>query len=597
MQKYAVALGIGVIGLTGRVQAAGTLKTVSSVEIPGGLGAIPLQTKAGEALDPAKLSADVKTLWRFGHFSDIRVESVEDGEKIRVIFRPQNDKLFRLRKIEVKPMTPGIDLQIKPGSEITVTEAHEIAAGVRKRLESWGYASARVDAKFSPASRGRADLQILVDQGRRVDIDTVKLTGNLGAPGEDARKALRWTNGTTILPPVPGIWKGWRLNSTYTDNRVQSDAANLQSFYYQRGYFEATVKPTSTNSAATRTGLQFEINAGPRYAIRSIGFRGKNGFRPIQPSFGAGFPAGDVCKALLAERRLAERAGVLDFTAQIELRDVPGAAAAGGADARKWVDLEVTSERGPAYRVGRIEFRGNRSFSDQTIRRAFLFDEGDPLDQELLRKSLARLNNTGLFEPLSETNVAVNTPPGSDRADIFLSLRERKMRSWNLSGPVGPMSIGGPLTFRIGTRLPPWGWRLIELSTFTVSMNFMLLPKSVALLLPAFPHSGFLAAAVIQRPLLPGQPFFSGFSVAPQLGWQGVALGYGFSKARSLAGRFFAGNQSAAPALPVTIVRAMDGEPDVPKGVLYCEAPKPRFQLARKAGGFATGLFFSLAAF
>jgi hypothetical protein len=226
-----------------------------------------------------------------------------------------------------------------------------------------------------------------------------------------------------------------------------------------------------------------------------------------------------------------------------------------------------------------------------------LLDEGDLLDQGLLRKSLARLNNTGLFEPLSESNVAINTPPGSDRADIFLNLRERKTRFWNLSGPVGPMSIGGSLYFKIGTRLPPWGWRLVELSTYTVSMNFMLIPKSVATLLPGFPSSGFLAAATIQRPLLPGQPIFSGFSIAPQLGWQGMLLGYGFSRARWLVGPWFS-SPSAPPALAVAIVHATEGGATdaTPTGTLYC-APKSRFVWARRAGGLATGLMFSLAPF
>lgn len=568
-------------------------KMVSSIEVPGGQSLESLETKAGDPLDPSKLSNDVKTLWRTGRFSDIRAETEEDGEMVRVIFRAQPNKTLRLRKVEMKPNIPGIEIQLKPGSEITALDAHEVGEGVRKRLEGEGYPFVKVDAELTPVGSGRADLRVVIDQGRRVDVAGVSLTGDLGAPGEDPRKALHWTTGTRILPPIPGLWNGWRLHSAYTESRVQYDLTSLRSFYYSRGYFDANIKAEQPDISAGNPNLHFLIQAGPRYSINSIRFSGENGIRSISPAPGGGFPEREICNALLEERHKAERAGILDFTSQIEVRDLPGLAGAG-----KSADLMVTNTKGTPYRIGRIEFRGNRSFRDATIRRAFLFDEGDLLDQGLLRKSLARLNNTGLFEPLSESNVAINTPPGSDRADIFLNLRERKTRFWNLSGPVGPMSIGGSLYFKIGTRLPPWGWRLIELSTYTVSMNFMLIPKSVATLLPGFPSSGFLAAATLQRPYLPGQPIFSGFSIAPQLGWQGVLLGYGFSRARWLAGGVFAA-PSTTPALAVAIVHATgEGATDAtPTGTLYCEAPKSRFAWARRAGGLATGLMFSLAPF
>jgi len=184
------------------------------------------------------------------------------------------------------------------------------------------------------------------------------------------------------------------------------------------------------------------------------------------------------------------------------------------------------------------------------------------------------------------------------RADILLDLHERKQRQWNLSGPAGPLSIGGALRFKIGTRLPPWGWDLIELSTYTVSMNFMLFPKALAVLIPGVPHSGFLAAATIQRSWLPGEPFLSGFTIAPQLGWVGMAEGYGLSKARWLLGGLFKSGAYEEPALPVSIVHAApegQGEESLP--TLYCEVPKPRMAMVRRAGALATGLLFSFAAF
>jgi len=580
-------------------------KKVSSVEIFGAKAEIPLETKAGQVLDPAKLRNDIKTLWRSGRYSDIRAESVTDGDAVRVVFRVQQKRSIRLRKVTVTPPTPGIDLKLVPDSEIDSLGAQQIGASVRKQLETSGFPFAKVTSRLLPVGAGQADLEVKIDQGKQVKIREIVVTGDLGARGGGARKALRWTKSTTILPAIPGVWNGWRMLPGYSENAVQYDLANLRSFFYTRGYFDANIKSDGTDiqagSVDPKRGtarLEYLVHAGPRYAIRQLNLLGANGERQIAPEPDAGFPARQMCNELLAERRIAEQAGILDFSARIEIRDIPEEPLTEGPDARKWADLTATVQRGPVYRVGRIEFRGNRTFSDQTVRRTFLLNEDDLFDETLLRKSLVRLNDTGLFETLTESSVIINTPPGSDRADLTVHLKEKKMRHWFLSGPVGPMSLAGPLQFAIGTRLPSWGQNLLELSTYTAALNLMLLPKPLGGIIPGLPNRRFLVALTIQRPPLPGQRFLSGFTVAPQFGWQGILTSYGFSQTRGLLGGVFEDKRQYTPALAVTVSHIGPNGPDSSReGTLYCEPPKPRLNWLRITGGTASKLVFSLTPF
>ena len=87
-------------------------------------------------------------------------------------------------------------------------------------------------------------------------------------------------------------------------------------------------------------------------------------------------------RTLFMERRDAQREGVLDFTARFDFE--------GG----------LSLERGRPYRVGRIDFLGNRHYSDGLVRRHFVLDEGAVFDERLLRQSIARLNRSGMFEPI-----------------------------------------------------------------------------------------------------------------------------------------------------------------------------------------------------
>ncbi|HJT88687.1 MAG TPA: POTRA domain-containing protein [Bryobacteraceae bacterium] len=558
---------------------------VSRVDVVGAPARLPLETHAGEALDDTKLRHDVNTLWRSGRFSDIRVETIPDGDSVHVVFRGQSDPLFRLRKVRMDPPTPNIHPGLAPDSLVDARQAQQAAAHVRQELESSGYPDARVNPVLLPTGPGRADLTLKIDKGQSVDIDHVVLSGDLGVKPSEARHALHATRSRRILPPIPGIWHGWRLLPGYNPDGIQSDIARLRSFYYSRGYFDASVKADSVDVRKGKAAVDFHIDAGPRYSVRSFTLAGPHGTTAIKPGADETFPVKPVCRALFAERRDAERTGVLDFSAQIVIRDAPG------GDSTPRVDADATTQWGKAYRIRRIEFRGNRRFHDLTLRRLLLVDEGQPLDQTLLRKTLARFNQTGLFEPLTERDVVVNTPPDSNQADVTIWLKERKLRSWSLSGPVGPMSIAGPLEFALGTRLPAWGQGALELSTYAVSLNFMLFAKPMGALIPFLPNKRFIPLLEIQRPLLPGQRWLSGFTIAPQFGWQGLLASYGMSQARGLLGGVL--DTGREYLLPLSVEVLHNGT----QGTMSCDPPKPRLYALRRAGGIASGLLFSFSPF
>jgi Surface antigen variable number repeat len=543
-------------------------QVVSSVEIFGVPAAFPLKTRPGAALDADKLRDDVKALWKTGQFSDIRVETVPDGGGLRVMFRVRGRQTVRIAKVRVDPPIPGVKVDLPPMAELDNRGVQQIAARVHRQLEDAGYPDARVNAELHPAAHGRADLVVHVDKGRSLDIGDVTFSGSLGAKPSDLRKALRATKSRTLLPAVPGLWHGWKLQPAYTSGAAQSDADSLLSFYYKHNYFDAKVRIGEVQIERGKARIRYEIESGPRYGISAFSLAGGNGVRQV-------LPPRDVCGALFRERRQAERAGVVDFNATIEVREAAG-------EPRKRVDLVATIRRGREYSAGRIEFHGNHRISDSAIRRSMLLDEGAPLDETLLRRSIARLNRTGLFEPLTERSVVVNTPPESDRASITIWLKEKKPRHWFLSGPVGPMSVAGPLEFSIGSRLPSWGRGVFELATYTAASNFMLLPKPLASLLPFLPNKRFLALFTIRRPSLPGQAFLSGFTITPQYGWEGLAASYGISQARSFVTPLLASKRDEQPALPAGIERAGSNGP---AGIMYCEEPKAPLDWARRVAG------------
>ena len=72
--------------------------------------------------------------------------------------------------------------------------------------------------------------------------------------------------------------------------------------------------------------------------------------------------------------------------------------------------------------MGRIRFTGNRRYTDASVRRNLLLDEGDWLNRRLLHKSIARLNQTLQFEPLDENSIGIRPHPRTGEADIDIRL-------------------------------------------------------------------------------------------------------------------------------------------------------------------------------
>jgi outer membrane protein insertion porin family len=548
-------------------------RLVSEVVIEGAPAGFPLETRAGERLDAAKVQRDVKALWQWRQPGDVRVEEVSEGDQVRVVFRVDPRHTVVLRKVEIDPPTPGINTGIQPGEEIDDRRAQAIAAALRVQLEQSGHVNASVEAHLADAGPGRADLLIHIDKGQAIDVGTVSFTGDLGVREKELRKALRATGSKTVLPGVPGVWNGWRLLRPYQAESAPADVANLQSLYYKRGFFDAAVRVDSVDFNGSKAHVQFGIESGQQYRVREFTLFGADGPRQIAPVA--------ACRELLAERRKAERDGVLDFTARIEVHKVT----------ENEADLHATLERGPAYETGRITFRGNRKFGDTLLRRAMLLDEGAPLDEMRLRRSLAQINAMGFFEPLAERDVVVNTPTGSKTADLTIWLKEKKSRSWSFSGPVGPMSIAGPLEFSLGSRLPAWGQGLLELSTYTLSAKLFFFAKPIGTLIPFLPNKRFVPMLVLSRPLLPGQRFLSGATFAPQLGWQGMLLGYGMGQTRDLLRGVFQSDRGLTPDLPVTIVNGSR------EGTMVCAPPKTASDWARQIGGIVTNVGFSFLPF
>ena len=491
---------------------------VSSVDFQGADPRVNLETQVGRPFDQQAVDDDLRRLWSLGRFEDIQVKtrSQPDGTAVIFVLKPAAGP--RLRRIEVEPSSIGLKVGVPEGAVLDAREAHQIAGQARRQLIAAGYPDAQVAYSILPAAGPLADLKLTVDAGNAQKLKRSDFSGDPVFSGKELRRQLN------ALRPRPVLFF-WRLAPIYSDAAAKSDAARLESFYISRGYYDATVWPVGGASRLT-----FAIHPGPH-------FEG---------------PAID-CRPLLASRREAERDGVLDFSARVNVIASHGRA-----------QLETATRGGERYTVGRINFIGNHHYGDKSIRGYFVLTEAAPFDEYLLRKSLARLNRTGWFEPVTENDVAIFPHPATATADVTIRLTEKKRGKWSFSGPAGTIRMGGPLDASIHLRV----------AHYALSISLVALAPAIV---PTIPVKPLIYIAGIQRS---GTGWLSGISFAPQLGWQFAAMTYAATQLRQRLTPVLTGDRDLIPDLPVAVETPGGEKP------LLCQAPQPRWWTARRVALF-----------
>jgi len=509
---------------------------IESVSVPGAGADVKLATQVGQPYDAATVTKDVHYLWALGRYSDVKAELDDRGN---LVFRVVPRRPKRLHEVRVEPNSFGLQIKGKQGAPIDDAGAHSVALDAQKQLRARGYLDTRVTYAMIPVGRDEVNLQLHVDLGKAVRVRAVVLEGD---PAVDASvlahqlKAMRAHN--LVF---------WRMLPDYTPDAVDYDVARLRSYYLSQGYYDVRIAADDVNIDGKDAIVPIWIESGPRYS-------------------GAPDPK-QLCKCMFEERRAAARQGIMDFSPRLHVDLMEGGTA----------NVTTTIDKGRPYVVGRIEFSGNHRTPDLTLRRELVLEEAQPLDEYLLRKSIARLNQSALIDPIDMKRVQIATDPKTGVANIRIPIEERKRGSWNFSGPVGPAGIAGPLEASLGARLPAWGQNIFELSTYALTISAVGLYRPITAALGP-PKTLLMPLLALRRPYLPGESWTSGFMIAPQLGWQGMLFGYGMTQLQERALEALAGDRGLVPELDITV--------ETPHGeaTMFCDAPKPRMNALRITG-------------
>lgn len=383
-----------------------------------------IRNAPGRRLDPADVSADLKSLFATGAFDEAsaRVEPAGTGVALTFVLheRPAVEKVRVEGNKEISEEDVRKKILVRPATILDVERVEQSADAIREHYVEQGFFLADVNWRTEAKPDNLVDVVFVIREQAKVKVQRVEFLGNEQLAADEIKKIMQTQEGS-LLSFLTG--KG-----TFQKEQFDEDLQRIQFFYNTKGYAEIRVDPPVVMLSRDRRFITISITVheGPQYTVGKVNVTGDlmkpaaEMIKKLQLKPGKIFNAFDVQKDIQVLGDLYKDQGYAFATVgnETELHQ----------DSRL-LDFTYVVQRGEKARFGRIDIVGNDGTRDWTIRRELRIFEGDMYSESKLRDSEARVKRLGFFE-----NVTVRPRPGikGDEVDVTVEVKERQTGAFSV---------------------------------------------------------------------------------------------------------------------------------------------------------------------
>jgi outer membrane protein insertion porin family len=418
---------------------------------------------AGANLNYRDIQRAIRAIFATGQFDDVKITcSPAAGAGTRTVVaitvkeRPvlSDVKIEGVDRVSKKSVRDRIEIpEARPLNPALVTRAIE---RIDSLYEAHGYYLARVRPETTFVGQ-QIRLTFKVDEGRRLAVSGIKVTGNSKISDADIVKALK-TKPEGFL---------WFRKGAFDEDKFAGDLGDrLPALYGQRGYIDfQVIRDTMIVDRENGKALvEIFVSEGPQYRVGNFAAEGNRRFSTEEIK--RFYPFTDYTRSLpsrlkdVIKGRDATPEGVFDKTRweeafnnvqtayrnegyiQADLRPVVERRVAADTS-QHIVDLRwVIDEKSPSI-INRIEIVGNDYTVESCIRDQLVIIPGGVYNQARLIQSWQSIGNMGFFE----TPVAPpDTKPANEQGDIdvIFNVKEKRTGNVNFGASVGQgLGVGG----------------------------------------------------------------------------------------------------------------------------------------------------------
>ena len=381
---------------------------------------------AGDTLDNDKTDADIKAIFKLGHFQDVKALKEESDKGIVLVYSVQEKAIVREitfegnKEITTEKLKEA--LEFKQNSVFSAKDLAKSVAKIKKMYGDEGYYLADVQTQIKKGLPSELSVTVKVIEGDKILIKEIRLDG-IKAFSDRKLKGVMETKEKWFMSWLTGA-------GTYKEEVLKNDSLLLSDFYLNNGYVNVKVGEPVVKLNETKTALDvyIGITEGEQYRIGAIGFKGEL----LDPET-------DLRKKLKSEPGEIFNRSILR-TDIGTLTDVYGDKGYAFAtinpqthqdNDKKTIDMTFDVEKGELVYIERINIAGNPKTRDKVIRREVRVTETGLYSATGIKRSKQNLMNLGFFE---EANIATAKGSASNKLNVNVDVKEK---------PTGTFSIGG----------------------------------------------------------------------------------------------------------------------------------------------------------
>lgn len=489
--KPARAAQIPLTVATGEDSAGAHGDVLQSIEFTGLRRVQPASLKfyihsaVGRDLDKLQLERDLRALDHLGWFDSVRVEILPakggpaagrlateglsnraDDKEIRLVFefeeRPFLSEVrfsgsHALSRERITSILAEKQIALKTAAPLNRAELWRAARAIETELANLGHPRARVNFHSEETPGKAARVVLTIDDGPRVGVSSVAFEGNQGFAAERLRHQMRRV--------APGAFlAGLRSKDVYTPARLSEDLNRLREFYQNHGYAEMRFGtpreevrtervlrwwPWPRHQTRLRFHISVPIQEGALYQWGDVTVENETRDKSADkkpPAVAAlsSLREGEAYSAEMLEAarvalQRAESAGSGRESSRVmEVDDTPQFDSQAGT-----VDVHFRVREIEPFVVRRLEFRGQRRFSERYYRRHILLEEGKAFDEAKLSHGIAQLARTGFIRPVRKQDIHVRLDELHHTADVAIRIEEAGQQKISFVG--GKSNLGNTL--------------------------------------------------------------------------------------------------------------------------------------------------------
>ncbi|MDD2850465.1 MAG: outer membrane protein assembly factor BamA [Desulfuromonadaceae bacterium] len=430
LKRYAAIILLTLFGCLTRAHADGEKLTEIRIEgnhrIESPAILTVVKTHAGDILTSDATDADIRAIYKMGHFQDVRALTVESEKGTVLVYSVLEKPIVREitfegnKEISTEKLKEA--LEFKQNSVFSPKDLAKSLAKIKKMYGDEGYYLAEVQSEIKKNVPSELSVVVKVIEGEKVLITEIRFDGN---------KALSDSKLKGIMETKEKWFMSWLTGAgTYKEEVLKNDALLLADHYLNNGFINIKVgEPVvKMNDAKTALSVSIAITEGEQYRIGSIGFKGE-----------LLDPEAELRKKLKSEPGELFNRSILRTDIGV-LTDVYGDKGYAFAtinpqtrvdNEKKTMDLTFDVDKGELVSIERINITGNPKTRDKVIRREMRITESGLYSATGIKRSKQNLMNLGFFE---EANVATAKGSASSKLNVTVDVKEK---------PTGTFSIGG----------------------------------------------------------------------------------------------------------------------------------------------------------